>query len=106
MGHNIPVTDDTYEAISAIAASQGATADVLIAQWLAEKLEDERHAAQVDAAFENDEEWVSGAREAMENHKQGHVYQTLEEFFVALGADETHLEAARKLDRGDVDADL
>ena len=99
MGHSVPVADDTYEAISAIAASQGATADTLIAQWLAEKLEDEQHAAQVDAAFENDEEWVSGAREAMENHKQGHVYHTLEEFFVALGADEEELEAARQLDQ-------
>jgi len=50
MGHVVPIADDTDAAISAIAASQGATADTLIAEWLAEKLEDERRIALVDAA--------------------------------------------------------
>ena len=106
MGHAVPIADDTYAAISAIAASPGATADALIAQWLAEKVEDERRMALVDAAFENDEEWISGAREAMEQAEPRHVYQTLEEFFKALGADEEELEAARQLDQGEEDANI
>lgn len=96
----LPVTDETYKVLTALAAKYNRTREALLEGWLEEKLEEEQEAAKYDAAFHNDPEWIEGAHKALEQAatEQGQVYQSAEEFLQAL--DEIHCE------RGESDANV
>ncbi len=96
----LPVTDETYKALTALAAKHNLTKEALLEGWLEEKLEEEQEAAKYDAAFHSNPEWAEGARKALEQAAtgQGKVYHSSEEFLQAL--DEIRCE------RGDSDANV
>jgi hypothetical protein len=96
----LPVTDETYKALTALAAKYNLSREALLEGWLKEKLEEEQEAAKYDAEFHNDPEWAEGARKALEQPSagQGKVYHSSEEFLQALDA--------IRCERGDSDANV
>ena len=105
MSHALHISDEHYQVMETLAAARGQTPEELVNTLLDEAWE--RECAKYDAAFHNDPDWKETARQAEAGEiEQGTIYNSTEEFFRALGASEEELEAARRLDRGEPDADV
>lgn len=80
MSHAIPVSDETYRTIAALAREQGITPEALTEKLLRERL------AERQAISRQNEEWAAGLDEALERAKRGENarYASAEAFFAAL----------------------
>jgi hypothetical protein len=101
MTHMLHISDEKFQVVETLAAERGQTAEELIDALVGEAWE--RACAKHDAAFQNDPDWLEGAREAAAEAAAGHAtfYPSTEAFFRHLGADEDKLEAARRLDEAE-----
>lgn len=99
MGHTLHVSEEKYHVIEALAAQRSQTPEELLNDLVDEAWE--RACAQYDAAFEDDPDWVEGAREALTEigAGQANTYHSTEAFFQHLGANDEDLERARAVDQ-------
>ncbi len=82
MSHAVPVSDETYQTIAALAREQGTTPEALIETLLQERL------AERKAIASQNEEWIAGLDEALARAASGENvrYDSTEAFFTALDA--------------------
>ena len=80
MSHAIPVSDETYQTIAALASEQGTTPEALTEALLRERL------AERQAISRQNEEWAAGLDEALARSERGENarYDSTEAFFAAL----------------------
>lgn len=81
MSHAIPVSDETYQAIAALAREQGTTPEALTEVLLRERLIERQ------AISRQNEEWAADLDEALARAERGENarYDSAEAFFAALG---------------------
>ena len=105
MSHALHLSDEKYQVVEALASARGQTPEELVSTLLDEAWE--RECAKYDAAFQADPGWQETARQAEAGTKgQTAFYPSTEAFFRHLGASEEELEAARRLDQEERDADV
>ncbi|HEY8323515.1 MAG: hypothetical protein ACHQ1E_01615 [Ktedonobacterales bacterium] len=80
MSHAIPVSDETYQTIAALAREQGMTPEALTEKLLRERLAERR------AISRQNEEWAAGLDEALARAERGEnvCYDSTEALFAAL----------------------
>jgi len=80
MSHAVPVSDEIYRAIVALAREQGITPEALAEALLRERL------AERQAIAEQNAEWAAGLDEALARaaHGENVTYDSAEAFFAAL----------------------
>lgn len=105
MSRVLRISEDRYSLLEQLAKERHQSVEEYLAALLDAAWEEE--CAKYDAAFENSPDWLEGAREALEEVRAGNTtfFPSTEAFFRHLGASEEELEAARKLDQEDDDAD-
>jgi predicted transcriptional regulator len=83
MSHAVPVSDETYQTIEALAREQGTTPEALTETLLRERL------AERQAIASQNEEWTAGLDDALARAARGENvrYDSAEAFYAAL--DET-----------------